>query len=285
MELLIVHSETRRGEASGWKDRLFAAGIASDLLALSPAWTVERAETLAVALRTHSHWLLMPSAEDRQHLAFLFAAGFGAGVGERCYVLDSRHYGAGLFHCFDDAGALSDTLMAERRRWEQVLQRRSARDQLAEQGYDISATAFFEAAAMGDVAACRLYMESGMSPDLVDKKGVTVLSRAIRAGHLAVVSLLLDSGADINHRSRDRDNSALMDAAAEGRTEIVVELLTRGADLGGVSRNGQNVLVLAVGKGAEDAAELLLQAGADPFVPDKLGTDAVQYAQLLGRKK
>jgi len=76
-----------------------------------------------------------------------------------------------------------------------------------------------------------------------------------------------------------------MDAAAEGLTDIVRELIRRGADLTGLSRNGQNALVLAIGKGAQDIAAILLEAGADPFVPDKLGMNACQYAQLLSRKE
>jgi ankyrin repeat protein len=76
-----------------------------------------------------------------------------------------------------------------------------------------------------------------------------------------------------------------MDASAEGLTDMVQELIRRGADLSGLSRNGQNALVLAIGKGAQDIAAILLDAGADPFVADKLGMNACQYAQLLGRKE
>jgi ankyrin repeat protein len=99
-----------------------------------------------------------------------------------------------------------------------------------------------------------------------------------------VIRRLLDAGADVNLRSRDRDNSPLMDAAAEGLTDIVRELISRGADLDGLSRNGQSALVLAIGKGAQDVAAILLEGGADPFVVDKLGMNACQYAQLLGRQ-
>ena len=284
MELLIVHSQNRTDELVSLGGVLKSRGIASDFYQLPPLWDIAHADAFAVALRTHSHWLLAPSPQDRQHAAFLFAAGFGAGAGERCYVFDTAVYGTGLFSLHREAAGLIDALCSERMRWEQALARRVARDTLAEQGLDVSPTAFFDAAQMGDLAACRLYLEAGFSPDFTDKKGVSILGRAVRSGHLAVVRLLLDAGADINHRSRDRDNSALMDAAAEGQTDILVELLARGADWNGVSRNGQNALVLAVGKGAEDAAALLLRAGADPFVVDKLGSDAVQYAQLLGRK-
>jgi hypothetical protein len=284
LELLIVHSKSRTDELALLRSALAGRRIATDAFVLPPSWDITHAEAFAVALRTHSHWLLAPSTEERTHPAFLFAAGFGAGTGERCTVFDTVPYGAGLFPSFQDAAALVEAFSAERVRWEQVLARRVARDALAEKGLDVSVSGFFEAAQIGDIANCRLYLESGFSPDLPDKKGVSVLGRAVRAGHLAVARLLLESGADINHRSRDRDNTPLMDAAAEGQTDLVAELLARGAELAGVSRNGQNALVLAIGKGAEEAAALLLHAGADPFVADKLGSDAVQYAQLLGRK-
>ena len=112
-----------------------------------------------------------------------------------------------------------------------------------------------------------------------------MLGLAVRANHLGVMRLLADRGADVNARSRDRENTPLMDAAAEGSADMVGELIGRGADLSGLSRNGQGALVLAIGKGAQDVASLLLDAGADPFVPDKLGMNACQYAQLLGRKE
>ncbi len=285
MELLIVHSKTRTGELALLRSALTGRGIATEAFVLPPSWELTHAETFVVALRTHSHWLLAPSPEDRGHPALVFAAGFGTGVGERCSVFDAIPYGPGSIPCYADVAALVEALSAEKVRWDQVLARRVARDTLAEQGFDVSVSAFFEAAQIGDVATCRLFLDTGFSPDLSDKKGVSILCRSVRAGHLAVARLLLEAGADINHRSRDRDNSPLMDAAAEGQTDLVAELLARGADLQGISRNGQNALVLAIGKGAEDAAALLLTAGADPFVADKLGSDAVQYAQLLGRKK
>jgi len=285
LELLILHSNSRAAELAPLVSRLSQDGISPEFWPFPDRWAVVHADALAVALRTHSHWLLMPAPLDRAHPAFVFAAGFGTGVGERCYLYDTEGYGAGSFHVYESADALAEALFSERRRWQQLQSRRTARDLIAERGLEVSLSAYFETASLGDVAACRLYLDAGFSPDLSDQKGVSVLSRAVRAGHLAVVRLLLDAGADVNHLSRDRGNSALMDAAADGQTDIVAELLARGADLSGVSRNGQNVLVLAVGRGAEDTAALLLDAGADPFVADKLGSDAVRYAHLLGRKR
>jgi len=188
-------------------------------------------------------------------------------------------------HVCPDFPSLVNALETESARWTLFLARLAAKGQLVERGLEATNTAFLEAVEKGDSTSCELFLKAGFSPDLANKKGVPVLCLAVRAAHLGIVRLLVDGGADINLRSKDRDNTPLMDAAAEGLIDIVKDLLGRGADLAGLSRNGQNALVLAIGKGDQAIAGVLLDAGADPFVADKLGMNAYQYAQMLGRKE
>jgi ankyrin repeat protein len=81
--------------------------------------------------------------------------------------------------------------------------------------------------------------------------------------------------------SEDRGNSALMDAAAGGYEGIVRSLLSRGAAVDTQSKNGQSALVIVVGKNNTAIASLLLEAGADPDLADKLGFSARKYAKLF----
>jgi hypothetical protein len=289
LELLIVYSETKKGELVSLASLLHQKGIRFHPLALPSRWGIQDSEDLLHYLKDFNHWLFLLGPDDLANPAFLFASGYCVAIHERCYLLDPEGgllpgYWKTLLNVCPDFPTLVETLDAERARWAQFLQRLEAKGKLVERGLEVTNSVFIEAVEKGDQASCDLFLQAGFSPDLTNKKGVSILCLAVRAAHLGVVRLLLDGGADVNLRSRDRDNSPLMDAAAEGLTDIVRELLARGADLAGLSRNGQSALVLAIGKGAQDVALILLEAGADPFVADKLGMNACQYAQLLGRQ-
>lgn len=288
MDLLIIYSESKKGELVSLATLLHQKGIRFHPLPMPPKWDIGDSEDWIHYLKDNTHWLFLTDAADLSNPAFLFTSGYCVSVHERCFLLDSGGlvpgYWKNLLHVCPDFGSLVQALEAERQRWSVFLARLEAKGKLVERGMEPTNSAFLEAVEKGDQGSCELFLQAGFSPDLTNKKGVSVLCQAVRSVHLGVVRVLLDGGADVNLRSRDRDNSPLMDAAAEGLVEIVAELLGRGADLTGVSRNGQNALVLAIGKGAQDVAGLLLEAGCDPFVADKLGMNACQYAQLLGRK-
>lgn len=284
-----MYSETKQGELLSLATLLHEKEIRFHPWALPNQWQVQDSEDLVHSLKTNTHWLFLVASEDRSNPAFVFATGYCLAVEERCYLFDPEGglapgFWKSLLTVCPDFPSLVQCLEVERQRWSLLLSRQEAQRRLVERGLEGTNTAFLDAVVQGDLGSCELFLKAGFSPDLTDKKGVSVLCLAVRSSHLGVLRLLIDAGADVNLRSRDRDNSPLMDAAAEGLTDIVRELINRGADLKGVSRNGQNVLVLAIGKGAQDVAALLLEAGADPFVGDKLGMNACQYAQLLGRK-
>jgi len=290
LDLLVVYSESKKGELLSLATLLHEKGIAFHPWLLPGRWDVLESDDLVHSLKDKSHWLFLLETEDRTNPAALFALGYCLAVHERCYILDPESSVVpgswrSLLHVCTDFTALVDALEAEHRRWNLFLSRLEAKGKLVERGLEVTDQTFLAAIFQGDLTSCELFLRAGFSADLADAKGVTALGLATRSAHPGILRLLLDAGADMNRRSRDRDNSPVMDAAADGMVEIVAELIRRGADLSGVSRNGQNALVLAIGKGAQDVAGLLLDAGADPFEADKLGMNACQYAQLLGRKE
>lgn len=289
MDLLIVYSEAKKGELLSLASLLHEKSIRFQPWALPRRWGLQDSEDLVHSLKDNTHWLFLLSEGDRANPAYLFAIGYCVAVHERCYVLDPEGelIPAGwrsLLNVCTDFTSLVQQLETEEVRWGKFLMRLEAKGLLVERGLEVSNTAFLEAIQGGDTPACELFLKAGFSPDTVDKKGVNLVCLAVRSGHLSILKLLLDAGADPNLISRDRGNTPLMDAAADGLLEAVQALIARGASLAGVSRNGQNALVLAIGKGAQDVANVLLEAGADPFEADKLGMNACQYAQLLGRK-
>jgi len=62
---------------------------------------------------------------------------------------------------------------------------------------------------------------------------------------------------------------------------MVEELLDRGADLNLRSKNGQTALMLAIGEGKSEIAQLLIHRGADLSPVDALGMTAKKYAELF----
>ncbi|NWV12567.1 PP16A phosphatase, partial [Ptilonorhynchus violaceus] len=94
-----------------------------------------------------------------------------------------------------------------------------------------------EAAARHDAEEVRQFLESGISPDLCNEDGLTALHQCCIDDSLPVVSLLLDSGADVN--SRDTELWTPLHAAATcGHLRLVQLLIQRGADLLAVNSDG-----------------------------------------------
>ena len=69
-------------------------------------------------------------------------------------------------------------------------------------------------------------------------------------GHLEIVNLLLQAGADPNQRNKD-EKSPLYLASLKGHTEIVRILLNFGADIHHHTRSGETALFIALEKNVE----------------------------------
>jgi uncharacterized protein len=75
--------------------------------------------------------------------------------------------------------------------------------------------------------------------------GLTALHFAIRQGHTAAVTLLLESGADLNQRTAD-GTTPLLAAIINGHLDLAMSLLDRGADPRLASDNGVTPLYAAL---------------------------------------
>src|SRR5690606_38872699 len=128
------------------------------------------------------------------------------------------------------------------------------------------------------IDAVRALLAAGADPNAVEPLDQqTALMWAAAEGHLDIVSLLLDKGADPNMQARvseltERKNAdfpsggfaALHWAARDGNEAMLRLLLKRGANID--ARNGDNstAMMLAIVNDRFDIAALLLELGADP---------------------
>jgi len=138
------------------------------------------------------------------------------------------------------------------------------------------------AARRGDAAGLAKQLESGVSPDTVDKYGNSLLILAAREGSAGTVAAVLRFKPKLDHRNNSGD-SALMLAAQRGDEKIVDLLLKSGARVN--DRPGNNLwtsLHYAAFEGKRPIVERLLDAGADIDALTPNLSDALMLAARNG---
>jgi len=141
----------------------------------------------------------------------------------------------------------------------------------SEQG---SVSPIIRAASSGDLAELEVLLREGADVDHVDprrsreeewEKSIarTPLSAAAQRGHLSVITVLLDRGAEVG-LAPSGEPTALMYAAGGGHLPVVDRLISAGADVDRVIDGDGTALILAARNGQHEVVERLLGRGADP---------------------
>ena len=115
-------------------------------------------------------------------------------------------------------------------------------------------------ARLGDTAQLSDLLRRGIDPDTVDANGNSLLILAAREGNAATVKALLQYRPRLGHRNQAGD-SALMLAVLRGHEEVAELLIAAGAP---VNHEGWAPLHYAAFEGREALVDRLLAAGADP---------------------
>ncbi len=146
------------------------------------------------------------------------------------------------------------------------------------------------AARQGDVAEVKRLIASGMNPNAKNASENPPLFYAV---DLDTAEVLIEGGALVNAKGLD-DFTALHCAADEGRVAVVSLLLAKGADVNARRKQGGTALHEAVRLELEDTeysaehyqiAQLLLARGADPFAKNEYGETVFQVAARAGDAK
>lgn len=130
------------------------------------------------------------------------------------------------------------------------------------------------AARNGNSKLVQLLINSGAKIDEKESKGQTALMWAAAAGNLEAVDALIKAKADIEYRLSKSDFTAMMFAARQGRTDVVLRFLDAGMDVNSVikpkraggrnPRKEMSAMMLAIESGHLELAFKLVERGANP---------------------
>lgn len=116
--------------------------------------------------------------------------------------------------------------------------------------------------------------------DVEDDRGRSPLHHAASKGHIDVMTLLLDKGANINAQD-ESGNKPLHYAANNGHIEVAKLLLKKGANVNAETECGGTALGNAVYKRDFDMARLLLENGAT-FHSGRTGSTPLHFVAEVG---
>lgn len=123
---------------------------------------------------------------------------------------------------------------------------------------------------------------AGANLNLPDKNGATPLHEAAESGNLKLARMLVEAGADVSKSHYTHRVTPLILAIRNGSPAMLSLLVQYGADPSLPDSDGQTPLMAAAYKGNAKMVEALLEAGADAKLRDKLGRNVLQHcsAQL-----
>ena len=120
-----------------------------------------------------------------------------------------------------------------------------------------------EAAATGNTESLKQQLNAGTDVNQKNSyDGSTALNHAAWHGHMEIVQLLLENGANTNAKRND-GWTPLHDAATQGHEEIAELLIANGADINTKDDGERTPLYVAAHEGQKNIAEILIAKGAD----------------------
>ena len=182
--------------------------------------------------------------------------------------------------CFRQLLLIEDTVVDENCSWEGLGRPNIVK--VAFQSYvDSFRDEFLRSAAQGNGCHVKELLGRCQDPNSVDASGETALWKASAAGHLDIVHIILDAGADLDISRRD-GCSPLYASAWRGHLEILQCLLTSGADPDKADLVGRTPLFVAADHGRLTCVCSLLLAAATVDKADQYGRTPLMIASERG---
>ena len=148
-------------------------------------------------------------------------------------------------------------------------------------------TALFKAANNGHHEAVKLLVQQkGVDPDAVSTDGFTPLLQTVFGRHHKVVKLLLARpDVDPNRCDTTYNQTPLWMASTAGEEILKMFLERKDIEINGQSLRGETPLYQAIQRKHLTAAQMLLDAGADPNVPTHAHKTALSWAATEGSEE
>merc|ERR1712176_1106498 len=136
----------------------------------------------------------------------------------------------------------------------------------------------------GHLETVKVLLERGANKEHRDKKGFTPLILAATSGHLAICQELINRGADIEASSDRTKDTALSLACSSGRKDVVEYLLKANADKEHRNVSDYTPLALAASGGYVDIIKILLDHDTEinSRTNSKLGISPLMLASMNG---
>jgi len=164
---------------------------------------------------------------------------------------------------------------------------------LAQTGADLNArdsngrTPLHVAAFQGHSSVVQALITAGADPGLLDNQRYDAVTIAAVRDDVPTLKALLASGASARLITSIYDGTALIAAAHLGHDGVVRELIRGGAPLDHVNNLGWTALIEAVilgdgGPRHTKTVRALVEAGANPKIPDRNGVTPLEHAEARG---
>jgi uncharacterized protein len=143
------------------------------------------------------------------------------------------------------------------------------------------------AAFQGHGSVAQALIAAGSDPGLLDNQRYDAVTIAAVRDDVPTLKVLLASGASAKLITSIYDGTALIAAAHLGHDGVVRELIRAGAPVDHVNNLGWTALIEAVilGDGGfrhTETVRALVEAGANPKIPDRNGMTPLQHAEARG---
>ena len=148
---------------------------------------------------------------------------------------------------------------------------------------DDEITALMKASRQGHIDIVQLLYERGADVNAKLKDSYTALHFAVQFENVAVVELLLKQGANIETTAGRFGFTALMEAVQRGWNPTADVLLQAGACVSTTSNKGATALAVAAYNGHERMAKILLDSGADLESKDEEGSTPLSAAAIADK--